>query len=116
MELIKNVEFNTANVRPTPARRKQPTPPITPLKRKPDEKCAGQAREEQKGVVFVLPDGHGIVCNSRRIFWVGVSIGDKEPSTVAMPEAVLRIVGIFLFVTVRVMTQMISGPLNGGVL
>ena len=86
------------------------------IEKKADEKCAGQASEEQQGVVFVLPDGNGIVCNPCRIFWVGVSIRSKEPSTVAMPEALLCIVRIFLFVTVRVMTQMISGPFDGRVL
>jgi hypothetical protein len=86
------------------------------IEEKAHEKRAGQAREEQKGVVFMLPDGNGIVCNACRILWVGVSIGGKEPSTVAMPEAVLCIVRIFFFVTMRVMTQMISGPFDGGVL
>ncbi len=86
------------------------------IEEKTDEKCAGQASEEQKGIVFVLPDGNGIVCNSSRIFWVGVSIRNKEPSTVAMPEALLCIVRIFLPVAVRVMAQMISGPFDGGVL
>jgi hypothetical protein len=84
------------------------------IEEKAHEKRAGQARKEQKGVVFMLPDGHGIICNTRRILWVGVSMGDKERSTVAMPEAVLCIVWIFLLVTVRVMTQMISGPFDGG--
>jgi hypothetical protein len=86
------------------------------IEEKAREKRAGQARKEQKGVVFMLPDGHGIVCNTRRILWVGVSIGDKEPSTVAVPEAVLCIVRIFLLVTMRVMSQMISSPFDGGVL
>jgi len=86
------------------------------IEEKADEKCAGQASEEQKGVVFMLPDGHGIVCNTRRILWVGVPISDKEPSTVAVPEAVLCIVRIFLLVTMRVMSQMISSPFDGGVL
>jgi len=83
---------------------------------KADEKGAGQACEEQEGVVSVLPDRDGIVRDARRIFWIGVLIGGKEPSAVAMPESPLRIVRIFLLVTVRVVTQMIGRPLDGGVL
>jgi len=86
------------------------------VEEKADEKRAGQSREKQEGIVLVLPDRNGIVGNSRRVFWVGEPIGCKEPSTVAMPEPVLRIVGIFLFVTMRVMTHMIGCPLDGGVL
>ncbi len=83
---------------------------------KADEKRAGQAREEQEGIVLMLPDRNGIVRDARRIFLIGVSIGDKEPSTVAMPEPLLCIVRIFFLVTVRMMTQMIGGPFDGGVL
>jgi len=64
----------------------------------------------------VLPDRNGIVCDARCIFVVGVSIGGKEPSTVAMPESLLRIVWIFFLVTVRVVTQMIGGPFDGRIL
>jgi hypothetical protein len=64
----------------------------------------------------VLPDRNGIVRDARGIFRVGVSIGDEEPSAVAMPEPLLCIVRILLFVTVCVMTQMIGGPFDGGVL
>jgi hypothetical protein len=35
------------------------------IEEKAHEKRAGQAREEQKRVVFMLPDGNGIVCNAR---------------------------------------------------
>ena len=66
--------------------------------------------------MLVLPDCNGILCNTCRIFRVGVPIGDKEPSTVAMPEPLLRIVRIFFLVTVRMMTQRIGGPFDGGVL
>jgi len=66
--------------------------------------------------VFVLPDRNGILRDARRIFGIGVLIGEKEPSTVAMPEPLLRIVRIFLLVTMRMMTQMIGGPFDGGVL
>lgn len=83
---------------------------------KADEKRAGQACEEQERIVLVLPDRNGIVRDARRIFRIGMSIGDKEPSTVAMPKPLLRIVRIFFLVTVRVMTQMIGGPFDGGVL
>src|SRR3981081_2730252 len=75
-----------------------------------DEKCAGQARKDQEGIVLVLPDRDGIVRDARRIFWIGVLIGDKEPSTVAMPESPLRIVRVLFLVTVRVVTQMIGRP------
>jgi len=61
--------------------------------------------------VLVLPDR-----NARRIFWIGVLIGEKKPSTVAMPESPLCIVRIFLLITVRVMTQMVGRPFDGGVL
>ena len=83
---------------------------------KADEKSAGQAGEDQEGIVLVLPDRDGIVRDARRIFWIGVLIGGKEPSTVAMPESLLRIVRIFFLVTVRVMTQMIGRPFDGGIL
>ena len=86
------------------------------IEEKTDEKRAGQAREEQEGIVFVLPDRNGILRDARRIFGIGVLIGEKEPSTVAMPEPLLRIVRIFLLVTMRMMTQMIGGPFDGGVL
>ena len=36
---------------------------------KADEKRAGQAGEEQEGVVLVLPDRNGIVRDARRILW-----------------------------------------------
>ena len=83
---------------------------------KANEKGTGQAREDHEGVVLVLPDRDGIVRDARRIFWIGILIGGKEPSAVAMPESPLRIVRIFLLVTVRVMTQMIGRPFSGGVL
>jgi hypothetical protein len=83
---------------------------------KADKKSAGQAGEDQEGVVLVLPDRDGIIRDARRIFWIGVLIGDKKPSTVAMPESPLRIVRIFLLITVRVMTQMVGRPFDGGVL
>lgn len=83
---------------------------------KADEKRAGQACEEQEGIVLVLPDRYGIVRDARRIFGMGVLIGDKEPSTMAVPESMLRIVRIFFLVAVCVMTQMIGGPFDGGVL
>jgi len=86
------------------------------VEKKADKKSAGQAREDQEEIVLVLPDRDGIVRDARRIFWIGVLIGGKEPSTVAMPEPLLRIVRIFLFVTVRVVTQMIGGPFDNGVL
>ncbi len=86
------------------------------VEEKADEKCAGQTHEEQEGIVFVLPDCNGIIRDARRIFGIGVSIGGKEPSTVAMPEPLLRVVRIFFLVTVRVMAQMIRGPFDGGVL
>ena len=81
-----------------------------------DEKSAGQAGEDQEGIVLVLPDRDGIVRDARRIFLIGVLIGGKEPSAVAMPESPLRIVRIFLLVTVRVMTQMIGRPFDDGIL
>ena len=74
---------------------------------KADEKGARQAGEDQEGVVLVLPDCDGVIRDARRIFWIGILIGDKKPSTVAMPESPLRIVRIFLLIAVRVMTQMI---------
>ena len=83
---------------------------------KADEKSTGQAGEDQEGVVLLLPDRDGIVRNARRIFLILVLIWGKEPSAVTMPESLLRIVRIFFLVTVRVMTQMIGGPFDGGVL
>jgi len=83
---------------------------------KADEKRARQARQEQEGVVLVLPDRNGIVRDPRCIFWIGVPVGDKEPSTVAMPKSLLRIIRIFLLVTVCMMTQMIGGPFDSRVL
>lgn len=81
-----------------------------------DKKSAGQTHEDQEGIVLVLPDRDGIVRDTRRIFWIGVLIGGKEPFAVAMPESPLRIVRIFFLVTVRVVTQMIGRPFNGGIL
>ena len=95
---------------------KAPHPTHYAVVEKADEKSAGQAGEDQEGVVLLLPDRDGIVRDARRIFWILVLIGDKEPSAVAMPESPLRIVRIFLLVTVRVMTQMIGRPFDGGVL
>lgn len=83
---------------------------------KADEKSAGQAGEDHEGVVVVLPDRDGIIRDARRIFLIGVLIGGKKPSTVTMPESPLRIVRIFLLITVCVMTQMVGGPFDGGVL
>ncbi len=83
---------------------------------KADEKGACQAGEDHEGVVLVLPDRDGIVRDARRTFWIGVLIGGKEPSAVAMPKSPLRIVRIILLVTVRVMTQMIGRPFDGEVL
>ena len=83
---------------------------------KADEKSTGQAGEYQEGVVLLLPDRDGIVRNARRIFLILVLIWGKEPSAVAMPESFLRIVRIFFFVAVRVMTQMISRPFDGRIL
>lgn len=86
------------------------------VEEKADEESAGQAREEQERIVLVLPYRDGIIRDARRIFWIGVSVGGKEPSTVAMPEPLLRIVRIFLLATVCVMTQMVGRPFDGGVL
>ena len=54
--------------------------------------------------MLVLPDRNGIVRDTRRIFWILVLIGDKEPSTVAMPEPQLRIVRVLFLIAVRVVT------------
>ncbi len=86
------------------------------VEEKADEKSASQAREDQEGIVLVLPDRDGIVRDARRIFWIGVPIGGKEPSVVAIPESALRIVWIFFLVTVRVVTQMIGRQFDGGIL
>ena len=86
------------------------------VEEKADEVSAGQVREEQKGIVLVLPDRDGIVRDARRIFGIGVSVGGKEPSTVAVPEPLLRIIRILLLVTVCVMTQMVGRPFDGGLL
>jgi len=86
---------------------------------KADEKRAGQAGEDKDGVILLLPDCDWIVRNARRIFLILVLIWGKEPSAVAMPESLLRIVRIFFFVAVRVMTQMtqmISRPFDGRIL
>ena len=64
----------------------------------------------------MLPDRNGIVCDARRIFGIGMSIGDKEPSAVAVPESLSRIVRIFFLVAVRVMAQMIGSPFDSGIL
>ena len=64
----------------------------------------------------MLPDRNGVVRDARCILGIGVLIGGEEPSTMAMPESTLCIVRIFFLVTVRVMTQMIGGPFDGGVL
>ena len=95
---------------------KTPYPAHQTVVEKADEKCTGQAREEQEGIVLVLPDRGGIVRDARCIFGIGVPIDGKEPSAVAMPEPLLCIVRIFFLVTVRVMTQMIGCPFDSGVL
>lgn len=41
---------------------------------KADEKRAGQAGDDQEGVVLVLPDRDGVVCHARGIFLVDVLI------------------------------------------
>ena len=97
-------------------KKKAPHPTHYAVVEKADEKSAGQAGEDQEGVVLLLPDRNRIIRDARRIFWILVLIGGKEPSTVAMPESPLRIVWIFLLATVRVMTQMIGRPFDGGIL
>lgn len=69
---MQNVELSTANVRLTPARRKHPTHDA--IVEKADEERAGQAGEDQEGIVLVLPDRHGVVRDARGIFWVDVLI------------------------------------------
>ena len=44
---------------------------------KANDKCAGQAGEDQEGVMLMLPDCNGVVCDARGIFGVSVLIGDK---------------------------------------
>ena len=81
-----------------------------------DKKSTGQARKDQEGIVLVLPDRDGIARDARRIFWIGVLIGGKEPSAVAMPESPLRIVRVLFLVTVRMVTQMIGRPFDGRIM
>jgi len=83
---------------------------------KADEESAGQTGEDQEWLVLVLPDRNGVVRDARRIFWVGILIGDKKPSAMAMPESPLCIVRVFFLVTMRMMTQMIGRPFDGGIL
>ncbi len=77
------------------------------VEEKADEKSADQACEEQEEIVRMLPDRDGIIRDASRIFGIGVSVGGKEPSTVVMPEPLLRIERIFFLVIVGVMTRVV---------
>ena len=116
MELMQNVEIEHGERAPHAGEEKIAYSTQHTVVEEADEKSAGQAGEDQEGIVLVLPDRDGIIHDACRIFLIGALIGGKEPSAVAMPESPLRIVRIFLPGTVRVMTQMIGHPFDGGIL
>src|SRR5574341_2501688 len=84
--------------------------------KKPDHERGSEPAENKGRIVPVLPYGYRIKSHTRGIFGIGVRVWSQEPTAVTMPESQLGIVGIFLAVAVRMVAEMISGPLDGGVL
>ena len=84
--------------------------------KKSDHERGSEPTENEGRIVPMLPYGHRINSHSRGIFSIGVRVWGQKPSAVAMPESHLGIVGIFFTVAVRMVAEMISGPLDGGIL
>jgi len=63
----------------------------------------------------MLPHNQRIFPELLFILLVAIRRLDKEPATVAIPKPFLRIIGIFLPVAARMMSNMIRAPAQGGV-
>jgi len=95
---------------------KAPDSPHDAVIQKPDHKRPSEPTEYQDRVVPVLPDGNRVNCHARGIFRISVEVRGQKPPAVTMPKAQLCIIGVFLIVAVYMVADMISSPLNGGIL
>lgn len=83
---------------------------------KAHSKWKGQSGENDRYVVAMLPREDGISPQSHRVFVIYVTRTYEEPSAVTVPESPLRVVGIIILVTSRMMADVIGSPFESGVL
>jgi len=90
--------------------------PCHPVLKKSNHERGGEPAKHKGRIVAVLPNGDRINRHARGIFGIRMRVWGQQPPAVTMPESQLSIVGVFLAVAVRMVTEMISGPFDGGVL
>ena len=90
--------------KPADAAQKRPVPP------EPDAKGNHQAGDDNRPVIFVLPENHRIAAQPDLVFTEAMRRVVEEPATVAMPESSGRIVGVFVRVSAGMMADMVRTP------
>ena len=87
-----------------------------PIVEKADHERGSEPAKHKGCIVPVLPNGDRINRHTRRIFGIGVRVWSQKPPAVAMPEPQSGIIGVFFTVAVSMVAEVISGPLDGGIL
>ena len=76
----------------------------------PHDKGKRKPRQDNRDVILILPHNERIFPQRLFVFLFTIRRLDKQPSTMAIPKSLGRIVGIFLSITSRVMTNMVRAP------
>ena len=75
-----------------------------------------QARDDDRPVIAILPYDDRVATKTDLVFVLPVDTIVKEPATVAVPESFGGVVGIFFFIRLGMMADMVAAPFEGGIL
>ena len=76
----------------------------------PHDKGKRKPRQDNRDVISILPHNERIFPQRLFILFCTIRRLGKQPSAMAIPESLGRIVGIFLSITSRVMPNMVGAP------
>ena len=88
-------------------------PPCQPPCQRPRTKGSRSPCDHDRPVVAILPHHDRVAAQTDLVLLRAMGCIVKEPAAVAVPESLGGVVGIFFFISLGVMADMVAAPCEG---